>query len=376
MTDILFEYDHILIRSEYRTPDIHKHLASHMVFGIRGELTCVVNDDKFKCRGAFIASDVEHTIYAETGDLLLFLLDTTSDMAKCIEENNLQGKDYALINEDTVNRMTGIWSDAKDDLKEADRRLLEASGVIAGNATVTDERIKKVLSFLEGCSTIPENVMDLLCSEACLSESRLSHLFKGQMGIGPSGSGKSTLLNMIGGLDRVDSGTITVDGMEITSLNKKQLTDYRREKLGMVFQAYNLIPELNVIENVRVVKDIAKEPLDETELLQVLGLEKHMTHFPSELSGGQQQRCSIARALVKNPALLLCDELTGALDSASTRDVLKVLQAINERYNTTIIMITHDERISGMADRLVRIRDGKVVENTVKTKLKAEELGI
>lgn len=194
--------------------------------------------------------------------------------------------------------------------------------------------------------------------------------------LGPSGSGKSTLLNMIGGLDRVDSGSITVDGLEITSLNKKQLTDYRREKLGMVFQAYNLIPELNVIENVRVVKDIAKEPLNETELLQVLGLEKHMTHFPSELSGGQQQRCSIARALVKNPALLLCDELTGALDSASTRDVLKVLQAIYERYNTTIIMITHDERISGMADRLVRIRDGKVVENTVKTKLKAEELGI
>ena len=194
--------------------------------------------------------------------------------------------------------------------------------------------------------------------------------------LGPSGSGKSTLLNMIGGLDRVDRGSITVDGLEITALNKKQLTNYRREKLGMVFQAYNLIPELNVIENVRVVKDIAKEPINETELLQVLGLEKHMTHFPSELSGGQQQRCSIARALVKNPALLLCDELTGALDSASTRDVLKVLQAINERYNTTIIMITHDERISGMADRLVRIRDGKVVENTVKTKLKAEELGI
>ena len=194
--------------------------------------------------------------------------------------------------------------------------------------------------------------------------------------LGPSGSGKSTLLNMIGGLDRVDSGSITVDGLEITALNKKQLTNYRREKLGMVFQAYNLIPELNVIENVRVVKDIAKEPLDETELLQVLGLEKHMTHFPSELSGGQQQRCSIARALVKNPALLLCDELTGALDSASTRDVLRVLQAINERYNTTIIMITHDERISGMADRLVRIKDGKVVENTVKTKRKAEELGI
>ena len=194
--------------------------------------------------------------------------------------------------------------------------------------------------------------------------------------LGPSGSGKSTLINMIGGLDRVDSGTITVEGLTITSLNKKQLTDYRREKLGMVFQAYNLIPELNLIENVRVVKDITKAPLDEKELLQVLGLEKHMTHFPAELSGGQQQRCSIARALVKNPALLLCDELTGALDSASTREVLRVLQTINEQYHTTIVMITHDERIAGMADSLVRIKDGRIVEHTSKERLKVEELGI
>ncbi len=194
--------------------------------------------------------------------------------------------------------------------------------------------------------------------------------------LGPSGSGKSTLLNMIGGLDHADCGTIDVDGSEITALNKKQLTDYRRNKLGMVFQAYNLIPELNVIENVKVVKDIAKSPLNEMELLQVLGLEKYMTHFPSELSGGQQQRCSIARALVKNPALLLCDELTGALDSSSTRDVLQVLQTINEKYNTTIVMITHDERIAGMADRLVRIKDGRIVENITKERLKVEELGI
>ena len=194
--------------------------------------------------------------------------------------------------------------------------------------------------------------------------------------LGPSGSGKSTLLNMIGGLDHVDSGTITVDGLDVTELDKKSLTDYRRKKLGMVFQAYNLIPELNVIENVRVVKDIAKNPLDENELLQVLGLEGHKTHFPSELSGGQQQRCSIARALVKNPALLLCDELTGALDSASTREVLRILETINEHYNTTIVMITHDERIAGMADRLVRIKDGRVVENITKDKLKVEELGI
>ena len=194
--------------------------------------------------------------------------------------------------------------------------------------------------------------------------------------LGPSGSGKSTLLNMIGGIDHVDSGTITVDGLDVTELDKKSLTDYRREKLGMVFQAYNLIPELNVIENVRVVKDIAKNPLDENELLQVLGLEGHKTHFPAELSGGQQQRCSIARALVKNPALLLCDELTGALDSASTREVLRILETINEHYNTTIVMITHDERIAGMADRLVRIKDGRVVENITKDKLKVEELGI
>ena len=194
--------------------------------------------------------------------------------------------------------------------------------------------------------------------------------------LGPSGSGKSTLLNMIGGLDRVDSGTITIDGLEITSLNKKQLTDYRRDKLGMVFQAYNLIPELNVIENVKVVKDISKDPIDENELLSVLGLDKHKTHFPSELSGGQQQRCSIARALVKNPALLLCDELTGALDSVSSKDVLSFLEKINERYNTTIVMITHDERIAGMADRLIRIKDGKVVENITKNKLKVGELGL
>ena len=163
--------------------------------------------------------------------------------------------------------------------------------------------------------------------------------------LGPSGSGKSTLLNMIGGLDTPDSGSIIVDGTNITDLDKKSLTDYRREKLGMIFQAYNLIAELSVIENVRVVKDISKAPLDENELLSLLGLDAHKDHFPAELSGGQQQRCSIARALIKNPALLLCDELTGALDSKSSKEVLSLLERINERYKTTIIMITHDERI-------------------------------
>ena len=194
--------------------------------------------------------------------------------------------------------------------------------------------------------------------------------------LGPSGSGKSTLLNMIGGLDTPDSGSIIVDGTNITKLDKKSLTDYRREKLGMIFQAYNLIAELSVIENVRVVKDISKAPLDENELLSLLGLDAHKDHFPAELSGGQQQRCSIARALIKNPVLLLCDELTGALDSKSSKEVLRILERINEHYKTTIIMITHDERIADMADRLVRIKDGRIVYNETKIKKKVDELGL
>ena len=194
--------------------------------------------------------------------------------------------------------------------------------------------------------------------------------------LGPSGSGKSTLLNMIGGLDTPDSGSIIVDGTDITKLDKKSLTDYRREKLGMIFQAYNLIAELSVIENVRVVKDISKAPLDESELLSLLGLEAHRDHFPAELSGGQQQRSSIARALIKNPALLLCDELTGALDSKASREVLRILERINEHYKTTIIMITHDERIADMADRLIRIKDGRIEHNETKVKKKVDELGL
>ena len=183
MTDILFEYDHILIRSEYRTPDIHKHLAAHIVFGIKDELTCIVGADTFKCRGAFIASDVEHTIYAETGDMLLFLLDTTSEMARIVSENYLHSNDYAMMEKATVDMMADIWKKCSDDLKEADQRLLEVCGIYKGVKPATDERIQKVLSYLEGSDTIPTDIMGQLCSEASLSESRLSHLFKEQMGI-------------------------------------------------------------------------------------------------------------------------------------------------------------------------------------------------
>lgn len=194
--------------------------------------------------------------------------------------------------------------------------------------------------------------------------------------LGPSGSGKSTLLNMMGGMDHLDAGSITIDGQEITKLSRKALGEYRRKKIGVVFQSYNLIPELTVRENIRVVEDISQNPLSLSELLEKLGLTDHATHFPSELSGGQQQRCAIGRALIKNPVLLLCDEPTGALDSVSSREVLRMLAEVNEAYHTTIVMITHNEGIAQMADRVVRIYDGQIISNLKQQKKKVEELEI
>lgn len=194
--------------------------------------------------------------------------------------------------------------------------------------------------------------------------------------LGPSGSGKSTLLNMLGGLDSADEGTIIVDGSTISSASKKELLEYRRDKAGIVFQTYNLIGELTVRENINVVRDISKSPLSVEELLKDLGLEKHASHFPAQLSGGQQQRCAIARALVKNPAVLLCDEPTGALDSKSSRDVLELLQTINSKYHTTILLITHNENIAPMADRILRIHDGRIIENIMNVRKPVKELEI
>ena len=194
--------------------------------------------------------------------------------------------------------------------------------------------------------------------------------------LGPSGSGKSTLLNMLGGMDHLDAGSITIDGQEITKLSRKALGEYRRKKIGVVFQSYNQIPELTVRENIRVVEDISQNPLSLSELLEKLGLTDHATHFPSELSGGQQQRCAIGRALIKNPVLLLCDEPTGALDSVSSREVLRMLAEVNEAYHTTIVMITHNEGIAQMADRVVRIHDGQIISNLKQQKKKVEELEI
>lgn len=194
--------------------------------------------------------------------------------------------------------------------------------------------------------------------------------------LGPSGSGKSTLLNMLGGLDRLDSGSVFVDDADIMRLNKKELTEYRREKVGVVFQSYNLIPELNLRENIRVAQDISKAPLDIDELMEDLGLTKHGRHFPSELSGGQQQRCAIGRALIKNPQMLLCDELTGALDSVSAREVLEILEKVHLKYQTTIVIITHNESIAGMADRIIRLHDGKIISNQTNHRVKVKELDI
>ena len=178
--------------------------------------------------------------------------------------------------------------------------------------------------------------------------------------LGPSGSGKSTILNMLGGLDNIDSGTITVDGTELTKLSKKQMCEYRRKSVGFVFQFYNLIPDLTVRENVQSVKDISDDPFDIDEMLEALGIKDYAGRFPRELSGGQQQRVAIARALVKYPKILLCDELTGALDSKSSRMVLGFLEKIHEKYATTIIIVTHNEAISQMTDVIIRVQDGNI----------------
>ena len=178
--------------------------------------------------------------------------------------------------------------------------------------------------------------------------------------LGPSGSGKSTLLNMLGGLDALDSGSLTVNGRGLTKLTPNQRTDYRKEDVGFVFQFYNLIADLTVEENIQVVADIAEKPLPMDQVLESLEISQYRRRFPQELSGGQQQRVAIARAMIKNPKLLLCDELTGALDTHSSRTVLEAVEKMNREYGTTIVIITHNEAISAMAHRIIWIKDGRI----------------
>ena len=195
--------------------------------------------------------------------------------------------------------------------------------------------------------------------------------------LGPSGSGKSTLMNMLGGIDTLTSGSITVDGRNISSDNKKELTQYRQEDVGFVFQFYNLIADLTVQENVEVVSDISERPLNIDEVLTALDIAPYRKRFPKELSGGQQQRVAIARALIKNPKLLLCDELTGALDTKSSRSVLTFIEKINKQFGTTIVIITHNTSIADMADYVVSIKDGKIDQlKENKEKIPASELAL
>ncbi len=192
---------------------------------------------------------------------------------------------------------------------------------------------------------------------------------------GTSGSGKSTLLNCIGGLDTIESGSIKVDGTEIAGMKADELSDYRRDYLGFIFQFYNLVPNLTVRENIQVCEYLTDQPLNMDELLEILGLTEHQNKFPAQLSGGQQQRCAIARALIKNPKLLLCDEPTGALDSKTSRDILILLEKINATYGTTMLIVTHNNSIKNMVDQVVIVKDGQIRKDYYnETKVPAVEL--
>ena len=193
--------------------------------------------------------------------------------------------------------------------------------------------------------------------------------------LGPSGSGKSTLLNILGGIDSADAGEIYINGDKLADMDEKNLTRYRRKHLGYVFQMYNLIPNLNVKENIETGAYLSDAPLDTDELLNTLGLYEHRHKLPNQLSGGQQQRVSIGRAIVKNPDILLCDEPTGALDYTTSKEILRLIEEVNQKYGNTVIMVTHNEAIRLMADHVIKLRDGKIRYDDINTqKMTADEL--
>ena len=181
--------------------------------------------------------------------------------------------------------------------------------------------------------------------------------------LGPSGSGKSTLLNIIGGIDSPDDGYVAIEGEKMRDMTEKALTRYRRRHLGYIFQMYNLIPNLNVKENIEVGAYLSEKPLEIDDLLKTLGLYEHRHKLPNQLSGGQQQRTAIGRAIVKNPDILLCDEPTGALDYNTSKDILNLIEEVNHKYGNTVIMVTHNDAIKYMADRVVQLRDGQIRKN-------------
>ena len=180
--------------------------------------------------------------------------------------------------------------------------------------------------------------------------------------VGPSGAGKTTLLNILGGMDQLSEGKVTVDGKEVSAYKEKELTSYRRYDVGFVFQFYNLIGNLTALENVEMATQLSRDPLDPMEMLKLVGLEERALNFPSQLSGGEQQRVSIARALAKNPKLLLCDEPTGALDYVTGKQILKLLQDTSRKTGMTVVIITHNSALTAMADRVIKVKNGTVVD--------------
>lgn len=190
--------------------------------------------------------------------------------------------------------------------------------------------------------------------------------------LGPSGAGKSTILNILGGMDSVNEGYVLIDGIDISEYNEKALANYRATNVGFVFQFYNLIPTLNVYENVELVKEIAPNPLDTVEVLKEVGLEKHIYKFPAQLSGGEQQRVSIARAIAKNPKILLCDEPTGALDSETGAKILKLLKEMVTVHHHTVIIVSHNQAITNIANRIIKIKNGQVI--SIETNANPQEI--
>ena len=195
--------------------------------------------------------------------------------------------------------------------------------------------------------------------------------------MGASGSGKTTLLKVLGGLDSLKSGELVVDKKKVSGMSPKELSAYRRECVSFVFQFYNLIPDLTVMENIRIVSDISKNTLDINEVMKAVDITELKNRFPNELSGGQQQRAAIARAIVKNPSILLCDELTGALDSKTSKEVLKFVQKVNAEFGSTVVIITHNQEIRKMADRIIEVKDGKIIRNYMnENKMNVEDIEI
>ncbi|MDD3745122.1 MAG: ABC transporter ATP-binding protein [Anaerostipes sp.] len=193
--------------------------------------------------------------------------------------------------------------------------------------------------------------------------------------LGPSGSGKSTLLNIVGGIDSADEGYVSIDNEKMRDMNEKKLTLYRRKHLGYIFQMYNLIPNLTIRENIEVGEYLSDDPLDIDEMLETLDLTSHQHKLPNQISGGQQQRTAIGRALIKNPDILLCDEPTGALDYNTSKDILALIETVNQKYKNTVVMVTHNDAIKEMADQVVRLKDGMIRENYRNVhKLSAREL--